>query len=762
MHNYHFLNLNDKEFEVLVNDLLAKRENATVDRFKPGKDGGIDGRFFEISGSSVIIQSKHYARSGFSQLKSTLKTIELPKIKKLNPNRYILATSVELSNAEKQELISLLSPYIKNEIDIIGKENLNDLLGQHSDVEKNHYKLWLSSTNILNAITNNAIVGRSRYKIEEITKESQLYVYTKSFDDALEALSTNGAIIITGEAGIGKTTVANQLALHFAANGFEFIFIEDDISEAESVYEPGKKQFFLYDDFLGRNYLSVITGRKDSRTLSFIERVSQDKNKRFVLTSRATILAQGKSLSDLFDIAGVDEKAFEIRFQDLSDLDKAKILYNHIWLSLLEESFIEEIYKQKRYREIIGHRNYNPRLVSFICDATRLGETTPEAYWSYIHERLENPAEIWDQTWANQLDDLMRCAVSLVVFNGGKIDETIHRKSLRRLALKNELADASNFTTRYKNVLKKCVGTVLNRVFIVHSEVYRFELFNPSVGDFVISQFQEDEDYIWLMLSSLVTTESAQTLSNLSRSEILNDGTFGKILKRLLTDLVAGGQYDEDNFGFLILCSQLATKNIKKIGADAFELIYPILSVSGNWIYCHGLISESCDVLMQIIAWIDDEEVSDRLILDFLELCSSYNPGFEELESLFCLAEELSFNADKLILDDFRSYVVESFELEVSEIVVDDGVLDYYDELEEVEEARKALRIFLEDKFGFMDLNPEQIDRLVALFDIELIIEENLRARVEDYSHEYLYEKPPPSFDPQGTADEQIEDLFHR
>ena len=91
---YDFRNLNDKEFEILANDLLSKREGAIIDRFKAGKDGGVDGRFFAIDGKEVIIQSKHWIKSGITALIKQLAKNELPKINQLNPSRYILVTSL--------------------------------------------------------------------------------------------------------------------------------------------------------------------------------------------------------------------------------------------------------------------------------------------------------------------------------------------------------------------------------------------------------------------------------------------------------------------------------------------------------------------------------------------------------------------------------------------------------------------------------------------------------------------------------------------
>jgi hypothetical protein len=57
MTNYDFSSLNDKDFEVLVADLLSIEHSIKFERFKAGRDGGIDGRYFAPSGGQVIFQS---------------------------------------------------------------------------------------------------------------------------------------------------------------------------------------------------------------------------------------------------------------------------------------------------------------------------------------------------------------------------------------------------------------------------------------------------------------------------------------------------------------------------------------------------------------------------------------------------------------------------------------------------------------------------------------------------------------------------------
>ena len=142
MPDYDFQILQPNEFEHFTRDLLQKKEGVLIESFTPGRDRGIDLRFSKVKGNNTIVQAKRY--KDYRTLKSVL-TKEVPKVKALKPSRYILSTSVGLTPDNKTEIYNLFFPYIKDTLDILGKDELNNLLGQYPDIEKQYYKLWLGS-----------------------------------------------------------------------------------------------------------------------------------------------------------------------------------------------------------------------------------------------------------------------------------------------------------------------------------------------------------------------------------------------------------------------------------------------------------------------------------------------------------------------------------------------------------------------------------------------------------------------------------------
>lgn len=422
MNNYDFAALNDKEFEALVVDLLSEEHGVFVERFKPGKDAGVDGRWFAAGGGEIIIQCKHWLRSGYAALLKALTKKERPKLDRLEPDKYILATSVPLSRANKEEIAHAFSPYLSVS-DVLGPEDLNLLLARHPRVEERNYKLWLSSINTLGLLLNNAIIGRSRSELVLFREGAALYVTTEDYPRAWKHLNERRVLILTGEPGIGKTTLARQLVLEYVTRGYSLAVIEESISEAESVWSEDAKQTFYFDDFLGRTFLEALKAKQDSHITNFAHRVAKDPNKRFVLTSRTNILNQGMVLSDLFGKAVLVKNTYELCIGSLSRIDRARVLYNHIWHSDLQPTYVDKLYSEKRYREIIDHPNFNPRLIAFILDSDKISDIEPSKYWDYVESTLANPEDVWTHFFSAQMSQECRDLAFIVVLNGRDISE---------------------------------------------------------------------------------------------------------------------------------------------------------------------------------------------------------------------------------------------------------------------------------------------------------------------------------------------------
>lgn len=538
MVDYTFSSLNDKEFENLSIDILSADKNKRFERFKAGRDGGIDGRYYHDDKSQDIVQCKHYLKTGFSGLISSLKKKndsginEFEKVKQLNPKKYFFITSIPLSTDNKKNIKDLFYPYIQNDSDIYGQEDLNDLLKKNPDIEKNHYKLWLSSTNVLVTLLNNAIEGRSESYLEDINEKLNLYVNTTNHIKALDILKESNALIITGEPGIGKTTLAENLCYFYSSQGYHFYLINKDIEEVESIYLKDTKQVFYFDDFLGGNFLKAIENKQDSSIMQFIKRVKKDKTKKFILTSRTNIFNQAQVISNTFKNKGIGENEFTLKIDELTDFNKAEILYNHLWFGSLPETFIDTIYENKRYMKIIKHKNFNPRLIEFITNKNNFENIEPQDFWDYITSILNNPSEVWSHTFDCQSDDFIRNIILLIVFNNSKIEESLLKEAYVHL---NKITKATSTTTlsiQFDNVILTTVKYFVNRNMNSSKDI-DYTLFNPSLADFIIHRYKDDAELLKSVFLSLQTKSSVLNLTSLEKNKFISQQTYKELLSFL-------------------------------------------------------------------------------------------------------------------------------------------------------------------------------------------------------------------------------------
>lgn len=368
MPNYNFETLSGNEFEILARDLLQEELNIMLESFKSGRDNGIDLRYAPSKDNSLIVQCKHYAGSGVTKLISDLKNHEVPKVARLSPRRYIIVTSIGLSPYNKDEIAHLFSPFTLPS-DIYGRDDLNNLLARNPKIELNHYKLWLSSTAVLDALIKSATINRTRLDLERIYGKVKYYVQNESFIRAKAILNEQHYCIISGIPGIGKTTLAEALFIDRISQGFEPVRIYRSIDEGFEMLKQGTPQVFYFDDFLGTTAFdeNSLERNEDKQLLSFLQAIHNSSGtKKLILTSRDYILKQAKLSFESVRATDLKPYLCVIDLQNYTRFNRAEILYNHLYFSDLSTKHIDDLIRDKQYLGIIDHPNYSPRVIEWM------------------------------------------------------------------------------------------------------------------------------------------------------------------------------------------------------------------------------------------------------------------------------------------------------------------------------------------------------------------------------------------------------------
>jgi len=479
-----FRTLSPLDFEELVRDLLQEELGLRFESFGSGPDLGIDSRF-SIASGKAIVQVKHYLDSGAEALLRAARR-ENDKVAKLKPGRYLFVTSLSLTPVMKSKLKEALQSAPLADEDILGRADLNNLLGRHPQIEKKHFKLWLASTAVLDRILHSGVYNRTQAEMDVIRAVVPKFVQNESVPKAEAILQKGGALIIAGEPGIGKSTLARMLVWLHAEQGWN-ISVIDDIKEAFEIAHEGERRLVFFDDFLGQVRLStdLIRGM-DQRFPPFLQRVRANKDLRFILTTRDYILHQAQAQSSRLSTAAINASEFVLDVGSYTRAARAKILFNHLYFSDISEVEREVLLADDFFLKIIDHKNFNPRLVDLLTSAEYVS-IAGMPIRKTVEAVLENPQELWEKPYRTHISDEGRALMMALFFNETRPAVFALERTFVRMV------DAMGFTfpsvdlpAKFRYALKELEGSV------VAIQERRVGFANPGIRDFLQRVVSDD------------------------------------------------------------------------------------------------------------------------------------------------------------------------------------------------------------------------------------------------------------------------------
>jgi len=492
MANYDFRSLSPHDFELLCRDLLQRLLGLWLESFTTGRDNGIDFRH-RTDTNHLVLQCKHYAESGFDALSRGLANKERKKIEAINPTKYLLATSVGLTPRCKEELLKILAPYCLASEDIFGKDDLNNLLTEYPDIECKHFKLWLTSSAVLERVLSSGIFSDSDLHLERIRLRLLRYVPNHSFDRAKALLDKSHFCIVAGIPGIGKTTLSEVLLADLVdRQGFTAFRITNELSELRSVKKPKSKQVFYFDDFLGKTALDKLQKNEDQRLVELMEEVANNPNWRFILTTREYILNIAKRRYEAFAYPPLNFQMCVVNLSDYTHPIRAKILYNHIYFSDLPRVYKLALLDEHGYEKILNHRNYNPRVIEYMTAAHHASTVAPTLYLKEFVDSLDNPARIWDHAFRHQISEPARNLLLVLTTLPDEVALEGLEKAFRKFYEFRQ--KRFGFSTRpgdWNDALKELDGNFIKTG--KRGAVHVVSFHNPSVKDFM-ENFLESSD----------------------------------------------------------------------------------------------------------------------------------------------------------------------------------------------------------------------------------------------------------------------------
>lgn len=494
MRNYDFNEKLDwKSFQTLACEIVQYREKIHFQTFRDGKDKGIDGLWFWEE-KNIVLQAKRYKK--FADLYRVLKDNELPKIKNLDPKRYILVVSSSLSEQEAEKIYELFSGYITRSDDLLDRNALNRFLSEPSYhwIEKNFTNLWIPDGIILEEVLQKIIKkgakNRNAREQRKAIEGCRTLVQTGVYNKARERMEKNHVVVISGQPGMGKTTIARMMALDFLSfdcyEGFHWVSSLDEIEYEWE--ESEQKQVFILDDYWGSVFHRE-RSRKDNYILEeLIDKFRITDGKCLIITTREYIVQQELFLNpELQDI--IQTLKIECVMKEYSDAEKVKILFAHLQVSDLDIEYVESIYHN--CDRLVYNHGYSPRVIDKFLKQPGYEEYSPWEYAQNLLDWIEYPELMWKGVFAELSEEaIMISSIVAISYTPISIEDVRNTYSNYVQIYKGDSVPKS-----FESCISELEETILLTYYDEEEEETKMEFENPSIVDFLLEYLDKNQEY---------------------------------------------------------------------------------------------------------------------------------------------------------------------------------------------------------------------------------------------------------------------------
>ena len=292
-----------------------------------------------------------------------------------------------------------------------------------------------------------------------------------------------------------------------------------------------------------------------------------------------------------------------------SFLEKAQILYNHLYFNDLPIEYLLNIKKNKNYLSIVKHKNYNPRIIEFVTKTKNYINIPPEEYAEYVMSKLNNPDSVWEDEFRNRLEEYDRILMNtLYSLTNDKVNIDILEK-----AFNNRILSITNNTTL--NIFEEVINRLNNSLIkiIIDRRKRYVSVINPSVNDFLNKKISNNSN------EQVVIINNAKYIEQVIKFKQNKKQVYDFIYNNSINELDSMDKSTSYYYFKLLLDYQIKDLRIKSFVLKSFKKI------------CDDYYWQRDDLIIELIekGYIDFYELKEIMFINLKN--TLYNFSYENM-----------------------------------------------------------------------------------------------------------------------------------